>query len=403
MARRFLRLTREAVRVLKPGQHITERGIKAEAEPDGDVRWSVDVQVRGLNIHRVIGRASDGITRSDAEAFIEKHRSDARAGQLALPAGRKLPQLIDELGRLYLDQLLATGGKDYVNAEQHWRLHVLPFFAGKRFGDITPLDVEQFRYWLQSRGLAEGTVHLVLASWRRMGRKLAVWGTIPQPLPTIPLPIPKNARERVLSKGEAQALLHAAQYDPNPDIHLFIRLGLGTSLRHSEILSARWENFDPERRRLRVRVKGGSWRLQPLPPTIVALLLAHRGEPPGRDGWIFPSSHADPGHRTSMRAPFARCAIIAGLDPAAVVPHTLRHTAITWLASRAVDLKTLQAFSGHRSVAMILRYAHAQDAAIDAALVRFDAPAESAGQVVALHDSAQSPQRLSKISNQGSD
>lgn len=46
----------------------------------------------------------------------------------------------------------------------------------------------------------------------------------------------------------------------------------------------------------------------------------------------------------------------------------MRHTAITRLAETGADIKTLQEFSGHESIAMVLRYAHAQDQAVDSAL-----------------------------------
>jgi hypothetical protein len=47
--------------------------------------------VDGQRIHRVIGRESDGTTRTQAEDFIEKVRTEARHGRLNLPKGRKMP------------------------------------------------------------------------------------------------------------------------------------------------------------------------------------------------------------------------------------------------------------------------------------------------------------------------
>jgi integrase len=60
------------------------------------------------------------------------------------------------------------------------------------------------------------------------------------------------------------------------------------------------------------------------------------------------------------------------MDPAEVVPHIMRHTAITRLAASGADIKTIQEFSGHESLAMVLRYAHAQDHVIDSALDRLE-------------------------------
>ena len=72
----------------------------------------------------------------------------------------------------------------------------------------------------------------------------------------------------------------------------------------------------------------------------------------------------------------------AGMDPEKVIPHTLRHTAITRFAGSAPDLKTLQAFSGHKSIQALLRYLHEQDKRVDEAMDRMEqarTSGESAG------------------------
>ena len=89
MAVRFTRLTRPAIRKLKAGERITEHGITAEGLPDGGVRYSINIMVDGQRIHRVIGRDSDGTTRSQCEGFIAKTRTEAKEGRLNLPKGRK--------------------------------------------------------------------------------------------------------------------------------------------------------------------------------------------------------------------------------------------------------------------------------------------------------------------------
>ena len=90
MAIKFTRLTRPEIRKLQAGERITEHGITAEGLKDGDTRYSVNIMVDGERIHRVIGRGSDGTTRTQAEDFIAKARAEAREGRLNLPKGRKL-------------------------------------------------------------------------------------------------------------------------------------------------------------------------------------------------------------------------------------------------------------------------------------------------------------------------
>ena len=64
-----------------------------------------------------------------------------------------------------------------------------------------------------------------------------------------------------------------------------------------------------------------------------------------------------------MGAPFRAAVNAAGLDPELITPHVMRHTAITKLVQAGVDLPTVQRISGHKTLAMVLRYAHVHAAA----------------------------------------
>jgi integrase len=372
MALRFSKLDRPAIRRLAPGQAITEHGIAAERLADGDTRYSVNIMVDGNRVHRVIGRESEGVTRSQAEEFIARARTEAREGRLGLPSGRKLHLTFGIAVDIYLRKLEEIGGKDYVNNEQHIRLHLKPYFGSMRLDQISAFTLHKFQAHCRKKGIAESTINRILATYRRVGRKLVTWKIISTPLPMIQLQKERNARDYVISDDEEQRLLTAAAADSHPYVWLFIKLGLATSLRHSEMLRARFENFDSERRRLRVQVKGGRWRRQPLTRGITEVLLKERETARDPNGWIFPSIRAKSGHFESMDEAFARCVQAAGMDTSVVVPHTMRHTAITRLAATGADIKTIQEFSGHESMAMVLRYAHAQDHVIDAVLDRLD-------------------------------
>jgi integrase len=387
MTLRFSRLDRPAIRRLAAGQKITEHGITAERLTDGDIRWSVNVMVDGQRIHRVIGRESEGVTRTQAEEFIEKARSDARENRLSLPRGRKLHLTFRAAADIYLKKLREIGGKDYGKNDQHLRLHLNPYFGSMRLDQISVFTIQKFQVECRRKELAEATVNRVLATYRRMSRRLASWKVIPAPLAMVKLQQEQNARDYVISAHEECRLLEAAKADAHPYIWLFIKFGLATSLRHSEMLSARFENFDPEKRRLRVQVKGGRLRNQPLGHSICGVVLKELEMAADPRGWIFPSSRSKSGHIESMEDPFARCVKAAGMDPAVVVPHVMRHTAITRLAASGADIKTIQAFSGHLSVGMVLRYAHAQDHIIDSALDRLD------GGTVVEHQRAQAEQK----------
>ena len=232
--------------------------------------------VDGQRIHRVIGRESEGVTRTQAEEFVERARTEAREKRLSFPQGRKLHLTFAAAADLYLSKLKEVGGRDYVNNEQHLRLHLKPYFGSMRLDQISTFTLQKFQAHCRSREIADSTINRILATYRRMGRKLVRWKVIPAGFPMIELQKEHNVRDYVISAQEEKELLDAAVADGQPYIWLFVKLGLATSLRHSEMLSARFQDFDPERRRLRVRVKGGRWRRQPLPRSITDILVKER-------------------------------------------------------------------------------------------------------------------------------
>jgi integrase len=343
----------------------------AERLRDGDIRYSIGIMIDGERIHRVIGRESDGTTRSQAENFIEKVRTDAREDRLSLPKGRKSPLTFAKAAKLYMDGEKEVGAKDLVSKERHLRLHLVPYFGSMRMDRISKFTVEKFRNDMLRREYSEGQVNRVLSTYRHIGNRLAERGKIPIPLPMIKLKEPDNRRNRVLAHEEEKALLEAALNDSNLYSWLFVRIGLSTGLRHSEILSARFDGFDPNRRRLRVRVKGGRNREQPLSSEMTEILEREREMAEDPD-WLFPSPRSASGHIEDMKKAFRRCVVQAGLNPSEVIPHTMRHSAISNLAATGADIPTIQAFSGHFSLKMVMRYAHARDRRVDEAVDRME-------------------------------
>ena len=93
---------------------------------------------------------------------------------------------------------------------------------------------------------------------------------------------------------------------------------------------------------------------------------------PEGTSWLFPSPRAKHGHTVNIRKPFLRVVEAADLDPNQVVRHTLRHTAITHLVQAGVDLPTVKRISGHKTLAMVERYAHQNGEHIRAAMDKLE-------------------------------
>ena len=64
MRRTFSKLGRPAMRKLDIGDELTEHGVAFERPAIGDGLFTVNIIVGGQRIHRVIGRESEGTTRT---------------------------------------------------------------------------------------------------------------------------------------------------------------------------------------------------------------------------------------------------------------------------------------------------------------------------------------------------
>jgi integrase len=370
MATRFARLTREAVRKLKPGQAANEHGIRAERLANGDIKWSVNIMVDGQRVHRAVGTEAGGTTRFQAEQLVEKIKTDARADRLGLPKRRKIPLTFAQAVAAYLGWLEDHNGKNIRVKQLHFRRHLLEAFKTKRLGEIVDLDLERYKRARRNAGAAPATVNRELSSLGHLFTVALKQGWVERALPR-PQKFPENnGRIVVLSETELERLIKAAIAGPDPDLWLFVEIGRATGMRHGEILRIRWEHVDLTSRRIFVpQAKAGS-RMQPITETLANILKQEQAMRTDQQGWLFPARHKDnrSGHVSHLTRQFQAAVIAAGLDPRVVTPHVLRHTACTRVVEAGADLPTLMRISGHKSIKMALRYTHISDPHIDAAI-----------------------------------
>jgi integrase len=397
LALKFTILTRPNTRKLAVGQKLSEHGITFERLPSGDGAYSVNVMVDGVRIHRRIGTESTGTTREQCEQFIEQARTDARAGRLQLPTGRKIALGFAQAVEAYLARLSEAGGKDIPMKRNRFRLHLTPFFGETPLSKISAFDIERYKKQrtseLSVRGgirtgkvaagkspggrvtsVAPGTVNLELAALSHLMSKAVEWGWISHKPPIRKFKL-DNARSHYLTTEQISSLLAAAQQDINPQVYLFMVIALETSMRRMEILSMRLEHIDLDRRTIFIPQAKAGARAQPITKHLADFLRGYcDAAEPGQE-WLFPArtKTAKTGHATSIESAFRRVVTAAGLDASQVLRHTLRHTAITHLVQAGVDLPTVQRISGHKTLTMVVRYAHQNGTHIQEAMDKLEA------------------------------
>jgi integrase/recombinase XerD len=240
-------------------------------------------------------------------------------------------------------------------------------------GDLADASVEALRAYLESLGrqkLKPATAARRLSALRQYFKFLVTEGLRADD-PTAALDAPKRGRPlpKVLSESEVAAMIEiAARADKAAALRLgaLMELIYASGLRVSELVSLPLAAARRDQPFLVVRGKGAKERLVPLNEAAKHALVAYlevRGKFLPRSvkasPWLFPSSGAS-GHLTRQRLGqlLKDAAVKAGIDPARVSPHVLRHAFATHLLDHGADLRSLQKMLGHADIATTQIYTH---------------------------------------------
>jgi integrase len=222
-------------------------------------------------------------------------------------------------------------------------------------------------------GAKVGTVNRELAALSHLFSMGVEWGWLDKRPGTINRYPEGQGRSIYLTSDQIIRLLDVAQRDQNPQVYPFIMIGLDTSMRYMEILSIRREHVDLQCPAITIpKAKAGA-REQPITARLATFLETYLAALPEGTPWLFPSRRARSGHTVAIQKAYRRVVQAAGLDPYKVVRHTLRHTAITHLVQERIDLPTVKRISGHKTLAMVERYAHQTGAHIQQAMDALEA------------------------------
>ncbi|WP_073974374.1 tyrosine recombinase [Erythrobacter donghaensis] len=194
-------------------------------------------------------------------------------------------------------------------------------------------------------------------------------GALPAPRLRRPLP-------RVMGHDQIAALFARAEDEAAGDepkavrLLTLIELLYGSGLRATELVGLPLSAAPRDAPFLTVTGKGGATRLVPVGGRALEAVgrwLSLRPQtPPSR--YLFPSGKTGHLSRVRLFQLLKALAARAGLDPASISPHVLRHAFATHLLEGGADLRVLQTLLGHADISTTQIYTHV-DAARLVALV----------------------------------
>lgn len=251
---------------------------------------------------------------------------------------------------------------------EHLTREVSRTYAAKRHAEgyeVGPADARR------RKPLSDGTIIRELVTLRAALR----WAVTERWLaadPYIELPRTPPARQRWLTREEAARLLAACKM---PHVRMFVALALYTAARRGAILSLTWPQVDLVGGVIDLGRGTGTKRRAQVPIAAPLLPLLAEARAGATCRWVVEYAR---GPVADIKHGFATACQHAGLT--GVTPHTLRHTAATWMAMAGVPMRQIARFLGDSEAVVERVYAKHSPGylrAAAAALAGFPAPVDA--------------------------
>jgi len=158
----------------------------------------------------VIGRESEGVTRTQCEEFIERSKSEARAGRLSLSKGRKLALTFGAAADDYIKRLEGGAGKNIAIKGRQVRMYLKPFFGAMRLDAVTSFTVDRYKKKRIDAGAANGTINRELATLSHLFSMAVEWEWLDRRQCHLKMLKENPGRITALSEDQCAALTRAA-------------------------------------------------------------------------------------------------------------------------------------------------------------------------------------------------
>ncbi len=319
---------------------------------------------------------AQSISFDKARSAAERLRSRVVLGEDPAEA-KKIKRSIPTIAEFYHDTYLPYLQSYRRNMQSDFSFHhthMLPRFGSKHLDELTQQDVIDAQQSMRKAGYAAGTANKFIVQIRYMynvAKKRGVPGSDVNPAAGAKQFLVEG-RERFLTQEEIQRLRVAVEKSINKQLKYIVALLLMLGCRKLELLNAKWEHFDLDRRTWKIPLsKSGKMRHVPLSNEAVELL---KGLPRWKGcHYVLPNPKTLKPY-TDFHEPWHTACRRAGLKDVRI--HDLRHTFASNLVNAGHSLFVVSRALGHANIVQTARYSHLAD---DTLLAAADAAANAMG------------------------
>ena len=325
----------------------------------GEVTYRVKIRLRG---HPTVSATFP--RKTDARRWAAQTEAAIREGRYFHTAESQRHTLTELIDR-YVREVLPSkrSGRDQARQLAWWRDQL----GDRLLSDITPPLLAEYRDRLAGTSARTGRPRAPATIIRYMAALSHVFTVAVRewqwmdsnPLLKVTKPKEPRGRVRYLSDDEREALLAACRESLNPWLYTAVVVALSTGMRQSELMWLRWRDVDLDGGRIVLHeTKNGERRAVPLTGPALALLREHSKARRTDADLLFPGRRKD--RPIELRVPWMAALKRAGIEDFRW--HDLRHSTASYLAMNGATLAEIAEVLGHKTLAMVKRYAHLSEA-----------------------------------------
>ena len=338
--------------------------IQERKDATGKIHFRVQVRLKGFPPEQATFER-----KTDAKIWAAQTEAAIREGRHFKASEGKRHTLADAIER-YEREVLPRKPRTapYQKPQLEWWRERLGRFT---LADVTPALILERRAALVKETSAGNANRYMAVLSHLFTVAMKEWGWVDDsPFRKIQRLTEPRGRVRFLDDAERKALLATCKESPNPNLYDVVVLALSSGCRKQEILNLRWRDVELQRGQITLMdTKNKTPRAVPLVGFALERMKERNRHRRADTDYCFPYPHmAKP---ADIDRDFARARDKAGIKNFRF--HDLRHSAASYLAMGGASLAEIAAVLGHKTFAMVQRYAHLSDAHTSGVVSRMNA------------------------------